>query len=102
MSLTSSLSSDGKTVTMRLSGRFEFSDHTDFRTGYNLASPPHSDYILDMSKVSYMDSAALGMLVVLHERTGQNSKKVVLKGCSPEILKILEISKFDQLMTIER
>jgi anti-anti-sigma factor len=101
MSLSSSVSADGKTVTMSISGRFEFSDHTAFRQGYNLVSPASSNYILDMSRVDYMDSAALGMLVVLHERTGKNKNKIVLKGCSPEILQIIEISKFDQLITIE-
>jgi anti-anti-sigma factor len=102
MSLTASASADGKTVTMCLSGRFEFADHADFRAGYNLVSPANSSYILDMSRVDYMDSAALGMLVVLYERTGKDRKRVVLKGCAPEVLNILEISKFDQLLTIER
>lgn len=102
MSITSTLSADERTVTLSIYGRFMFSDHADFREGYNLASPLKSNYILDMSRVDYMDSAALGMLVVLHERTGKDRKKVILKGCNPEILRILEISKFDQLLTIER
>ncbi|MCF6282941.1 MAG: STAS domain-containing protein [Candidatus Polarisedimenticolaceae bacterium] len=102
MSLSSSVSEDEKTVTMLITGRFEFSDHADFRKAYNQIPPTTSNYIVDMAGVEYMDSAALGMLVVLHERTGNDKTRVILKGCNADILKILDISKFDQILTIER
>jgi len=48
-----------------------------------------------------MDSSALGMLLVLKERTGGGETAITLKNCNKEIKNILSISNFDKLFTIE-
>lgn len=101
MGITSTISDDGETLTIRISGRFEFSSHRDFRVAYSQVEPSKADYILDMRDAEYMDSAALGMLLVLRERAGGNAAKITLKGCRPEVQQILDISRFNQMFTIE-
>ena len=100
MSITSTVSDDGKMVTIRISGRFDFSSHHDFRAAYSQVDPMKAGYIIDMKDTEYMDSAALGMLLVLRERAGNDAAKITLSGCRPDVQRILDISRFDQLFSI--
>ena len=100
MSISSHVSDDGKTITIKVDGRFDFSVHRDFRSAYSQLEPAQSNYVIDLTRTEYMDSAALGMLLVLRERAGNDPSKVKLVGCKPEIQQILDISRFDQLFTI--
>jgi anti-anti-sigma regulatory factor len=46
-----------------------------------------------------MNSAALGMLLVLRERAGGDHAKITLKGFNDSLAEILQISRFDKLFT---
>ena len=101
MSVSSRVLADKNKVEIRISGRFGFSDHKDFRAACDQDEPTKIEYVIDMSEAEYMDSAALGMLLVLRERAGNDAAKITLRGARAEIQQILDISRFDQLFTIE-
>lgn len=102
MTVTSNYSQATDVLTISISGNFGFDAHKDFRATY-ADLPPSSGrkFVIDLSKVNYMDSAALGMLLVLRERAGGNSSSIILKGATNTVQKILDISRFEQLFTIE-
>ena len=99
MSVTSS--GNGKELTIRVSGKFDFSCHQDFRATYEDLAEKPSSYIVDLSQTTYLDSSALGMLLLLRDFAGGDAAKVIIKNCNPEIKKILSISNFEQLFAIE-
>ena len=88
MSVTSMEADNGAKVSIIVKGRFDFNDHGDFRESYRQYSP-NANYTLDMSDAEYMDSSALGMLLLLREHAGGDSAKIEVVGCKPEIKKIL-------------
>ena len=90
---------EGNNVTITVSGRFNFNDHASFRSAYK-ELPPDATYLLDMSNTEYMDSSALGMLLLLREHAGGDSSKIVIAGCAPDIKKILNIANFQKLFEI--
>ncbi len=101
MALTTQLSSDGSSLTISINGRFDFNLYKDFRDAYeNVLTKGNIKFIINFSQTEYMDSSALGMLLVLKERTGGDSS-VVLKNCNKEIKNILSISNFDKIFTIK-
>lgn len=51
-----------------------------------------TNVILDLEKVAYADSSALGLLVWLDHRLGPVSGRVVLAGANRDVARILEIS----------
>jgi anti-anti-sigma factor len=53
-------------VVIKVKGRFDFSCHASFREAYAKA-PDGCEFVVDMEEASYMDSAALGMLLLLRE-----------------------------------
>lgn len=100
MPVTSNDSNGGNQVNVVVSGRFDFNDHTQFRDAYK-SYPSSASYTLDMSGADYMDSSALGMLLLLREHAGGDSAKIQVVGCKDEIKKILSIANFQKLFDIK-
>ncbi len=97
MSVTSKI--DGDNVMITISGRFNFNDHVQFRNAYKDV-PPNATYTMDMSNTEYMDSSALGMLLLLREHAGGDSSDIIIAGSPPDIKKILNIANFQKLFEI--
>ncbi len=100
MSVVSNSSSDGKSLTITVDGRFDFSAHQAFRDAYEKISPVPADILVDMRGTTYLDSSALGMLLLLRDHCGGDSSNISLNNCSEDIRKILTISNFEQLFKI--
>ena len=96
------VSSHDATTTLAVSGRFVFDMHRDFRNGYEQAigRPQTSLVQVDLSGVEYLDSSALGMLLLMKERVLSAGKRVSLKGPSPLVRRILETANFHKLFEI--
>lgn len=103
MGVKGELSENNTTVTISVDGRFDFSLHKDFRDAYtNLSNNGNiTKYIINLSATNYMDSSALGMLLLLREYAGGESSDIEVTGCNAEIKEILEISNFDRLFRIK-
>ncbi len=85
---------------IRVSGRFDFSVHREFREAYRECDPAMT-YRVDLRDAQYMDSSALGMLLLLHEHAGGQAGRITLEVGSEDIRKVLSIAKFDRLFHIE-
>jgi len=95
------MTKSGTEVTIRISGRFDFSCHKDFRDAYReIPAGGSHHYVVDMSTTEYIDSSALGMLLLLREHAGSSGSNVVLRGCRSDVKDILTVSNFDKLFTI--
>lgn len=100
MAVTSVSTADGKSLTISIEGRFDFSAHQAFRDSYEKISPVPMDISVDMRATSYLDSSALGMLLLLRDHAGGDNSSITLNGCKEDIRKILTISNFEQLFKI--
>jgi anti-anti-sigma factor len=100
MAIASQLSEDGSELVIRVSGRFDFSAHQAFRDAYESLPDHPRRYRVDMRDTSYLDSSALGMLLLLRDHAGGDNADVQLINCNPDVRKILAISNFEQLFSI--
>ena len=99
MGITTQLSEEGDQLNIVIAGRFDFSLHAEFRDAYrNL--PPDIKYVIDLSQTTFMDSSAMGMLLLLREFAGEASADICLLNCSPEVRKVLSISNLDKMFTL--
>lgn len=101
MAISSVASADGQELTISIEGRFDFSSHQDFRQAYEGLATKPSKYLVDMQETSYLDSSALGMLLLLRDFAGGDGADISILNCNPDVKKILSISNFDQLFTIQ-
>lgn len=100
MSIWSSASNDGRALTINIQGRFDFSAHQDFRESYEAVDQDPDQYCVDMKETTYLDSSALGMLLLLRDHAGGDSANIKIVNCNADVKKILAISNFDQLFAI--
>lgn len=100
MSVQTVLVDGGNTVKIALAGRFDFHCHREFRTSYQ-EHPPGAHYVVDLRATDYMDSSALGMLLLLREHAGGEKAKIKITGARAELKSILVVSNFDKLFVIE-
>ncbi|MBK1647359.1 STAS domain-containing protein [Rhabdochromatium marinum] len=101
MSVTRHIDEAKQQVTVKIDGRFDFAQHKAFRDSYRDIPPGSKSYIVDMATTSYLDSSALGMLLLLREHAGGNNAAVTLRGCGEDVRRVLKIANFEKLFNLE-
>ncbi len=87
------------TATVILPGRFDYGYHKDFQRqcAEHIENPEISGLIFDFSRVEYVDSAALGMMLMWQRRAASASKKMFIKGAKGATAQILEMANMQRI-----
>lgn len=88
--------------TLRPVGRFDFNSYRQFRDSYQpvLEDPKVKSIVIDLCDVQYIDSAALGVLLLLRDNATAAGKKVSLANPKGTVKEVLEIANFNKLFQI--
>jgi HptB-dependent secretion and biofilm anti anti-sigma factor len=100
MTVTGCLSHDGTTLTLQVVGRFDFKLHGEFRRAYEGLDPRPSKFVVDLSRAEYLDSSALGMLLLLKQHAGGERACVALARPRPAVAKVLDVASFGRLFQV--
>jgi anti-anti-sigma factor len=94
---------EGSRARLVLNGRFDFNSHMMFNqtTDSLLREAAISELELDFDQVKYIDSSAMGMLLLLKERAKGASKSITLLNCKGSVAQVFELSNFRRLFTIK-
>lgn len=88
-----------KQLIISINGRFDFSIYPEFRKTYRDIRPQSIEKIeVDMLHVNYLDSAALGMLLLLGEHF--SDKKIQISHANEMIRQVLDIANFSRKFDI--
>jgi len=92
----------GSETTLHLEGRFDFHSHRDFRLAAEqvVNSADSRSILVNFAKVDYLDSSALGMLLLLREKAEAVRKTVSLAELKGTPKQVLEIANFGRLFRI--
>ncbi|RHW77093.1 STAS domain-containing protein [Colwellia sp. RSH04] len=101
MTVKSTVKTEENKVIISVDDRFDFSLHQQFRDSYSEINNKGQEYILDLSNTKYMDSSALGMILLLKDHVEMNASTLTISNPSDTVSKILEIAQFHRLMTIK-
>jgi HptB-dependent secretion and biofilm anti anti-sigma factor len=82
-----------------LPDRFDYSFHRKFDEQYTplLQDRQCKEIILDFSKVEYLDSAAIGMIVLLQKKCANLKKVAKIKGAYGMTADILDMAHMQKL-----
>jgi HptB-dependent secretion and biofilm anti anti-sigma factor len=101
MPVVTEVSPDGQKLTISVKGRFDFAKHQEFRESYEgREGKMPSSIVVDLKDATYLDSSALGMLLLLRDHAGGEDSDVRVINSSTDVRKILAISNFDKLFDI--
>ncbi|GAB7128199.1 anti-anti sigma factor HsbA [Silvimonas sp. JCM 19000] len=87
----------GGVAIIAIGGQLSFEMHREFKEVASAAiqSPLVDELHLDFSGVTYLDSAALGMLLLLRQRV--EGYRIVLLNCGPGVRSVLDIANFNKI-----
>lgn len=93
---------DGDVVVVRLSGRLDSSAATyaEQRLAEALTGDPPR-LAIDMSKLAYISSAGLRVLLIVARKVQQQNGKLALGGLGTNVREVFAASGFDTILTIE-
>lgn len=98
MPVTYKVDKENKVLAISISGQFNFSSHPEFRASYKDLTDDSYSAVVDLRDTESMDSAALGMLLLLDENFP--SKKVKLINANDFVKQVLEIAHFNKKFDI--
>lgn len=100
--MQANVSKEGSKAILKLTGRFDFNTHREFRGAYEplVADAVVRSVTVDFSGVDYLDSSALGMLLMLRDKLGGANKEVALVGVRGNVKQVLDIANFGKLFHI--
>jgi HptB-dependent secretion and biofilm anti anti-sigma factor len=89
-------------TTVALKGRFDFQAHQQFRTAIDgLLKNGKARLRVDLAEVNFIDSSALGMLLLARESCEKAGGSVVLDRPQEYVNKVLKLCHFDQLFQVQ-
>lgn len=100
--MQTAVTKEGAKAIIKLGGRFDFNAHREFRASYDplVGDANIRQVVVDFSGVDYLDSSALGMLLMLRDKMGGVSKDVTLSGVKGNVKQVLDIANFGKLFQI--
>ena len=92
----------GDRAVLAIEGRFQYDAVMSFRQEMEpLACNAQLNHMeIDFSRATYIDSSALGVLLVARDMARKNKKSIALIHCRDDVLQVLNIARFDTLFTI--
>ena len=94
---------EGTEPIVALAGRFTFVAHEGFRQMLERSVErleANCTLTIDLRGVQFVDSAALGMLLLAREAVRARSAQISLRGATGQVQRMLSISKFETLFAV--
>jgi anti-sigma B factor antagonist len=97
-----STSITGGQIVVAAEGELDVSNAPGLRQYLHEALDDHPlPLVLDLTKVDFIDSATLGVLVGVHKRVGLEGRTMTLISPRERLLRIFRLTALDRLFTIE-
>ncbi len=89
-------------VDVQISGRWEFTDHDRLRDLVDLLGRPGvRRLVLDLSGLQFIDSAGLGMLLILQDEAETRNVGFVVRQPQGDVKNTIELARIGEIITIE-
>jgi len=93
---------NGDLLELSLSGKFTFSDNKAFNNFLDeIGKNSYKKVIIDLNGVEFIDSAALGILLLTRDRCERNKTKLLVKNPKGQVRRMFDISRFSDLFQVE-
>lgn len=84
-------------VTLRISGKFDYRMIKEF---HKVLDRSPQTWVVDFTSVDYVDSSALGLLLLLRDRVAGDNQRVVLRGLHGQPRDVLVMARFDKMFKL--
>ncbi len=92
----------GSAFEIHIRGRFTFADYPVFRELLKTVElDAGKSLVFDMNELTFVDSSALGMLLIAHEEAKKTGGLIILRQPQGQVRRTLEVAAMDNLFKIE-
>jgi anti-sigma B factor antagonist len=92
----------GGQAATRLSGDLDIVTSEDVKRELaHLIDAGHTTLALDLSDVGFVDSSGLGVLVAIHRHADAQGGAFVVRSVPPQVLRLFEITRLGDLLTVD-
>lgn len=83
--------------------KFDYAFSKELLDTYNdiFSRVPSGNVFLDFSRVQYIDSSALGMLVLLNKKAQEKNLKLTIRGARGEAADILKMANIQKIFDLQ-
>lgn len=82
-----------KKVTLKLEGNFTYTQRKSFQEALKAVSTDQiAEIMIDLSQVAFLDSAALGLLMITHRQLQAEKRTLSLAYPQPTVRQIIELA----------
>ena len=87
------------TATLALAGQFDYNAYAEFKSCEEAIFETQGvrQIVVDLNKLDYLDSSALGILLLLRERAQEHNVEVVLRAAQGVAREIIDIAHFERM-----
>lgn len=87
---------------VRVKGRMTHADYKMFREVLGrINDDKPQKVVFDLKNVDFVDSSALGMLLIVRDAAVQQQREVVLRGAKGQVEQLIQIGKLRKYFTVE-
>lgn len=90
----------GTELTIYIDGVFDITQYAAFNDSYKNYLDQADRFVIDFRNTTHIDSAALGLMLLLRQKTGAEDSNITLINANEAVQKVLKIAQFQQLFTI--
>jgi anti-sigma B factor antagonist len=102
MNISININEDGKTVRVQVGGELDAYTAPKLREElFPLTEKEEVNMVIDLSKVSYLDSTGLGVFVGVFKNVRSNNGKFKITGLSDRLMKLFEITGLANIIDLE-
>jgi HptB-dependent secretion and biofilm anti anti-sigma factor len=96
------LVNNGDTLELSLKGKFTFADNKAFSEVLDdVANNNYKHFTINLDGVEFIDSAALGILLLARDKCVKTATNLLLKNPKGQVKQMFDISRFNDLFQIE-
>ena len=100
MAVARTIFDDGKRVKLVVSGRFDETVYDAFKSAFQASSSTCKSYEVDLSRVTQMMSAGLGVLMLLRQSASAIDARVKVINPSTPAKRNLEMAFFHEMLDV--
>lgn len=95
------LSEDGTRTLVRIAGTFTFAHVKLFREVLEkMEASERTEFVFDLAQLEFIDSSALGQLLIAHEEAQRQGWRITLSGAQGIVRRSLESASFERFFEI--
>lgn len=92
---------EGDVTVVKLEGRFDFASRREFKDAVDRLQTTNSSLIvLDLEHVAFVDSSALGLLVIAHQNFKSKHKRLTIANPQPIVRQVLELANVPKMIPV--